>query len=103
MVKGASNVVNYVNPPRRDVAATGGGGLTIRFTADNPGYVFRYDSPLFADSLVKAHGSCIAISTFTSMLVSRSFSLKHRMRLPQAPTLLILMKSGMIFARFTTR
>jgi len=37
VVKGASGVTNYVNPPQRDVSATGGSGLTIRFTADNPG------------------------------------------------------------------
>lgn len=37
VVKGVNTVPNYVNPPRRDVAATSGTGLTIRFTADNPG------------------------------------------------------------------
>lgn len=38
VVKGASGVTNYVNPPRRDVTpSNGNGGITIRFTADNPG------------------------------------------------------------------
>ncbi|KAG8807840.1 hypothetical protein FRC17_004239, partial [Serendipita sp. 399] len=37
VVKGATGSVNYVNPPRRDVTPSGNGGITIRFTADNPG------------------------------------------------------------------
>ncbi|KAG8752823.1 hypothetical protein FRC14_006676 [Serendipita sp. 396] len=37
VVKGATGSTNYVNPPRRDVTPSATGGITIRFTADNPG------------------------------------------------------------------
>jgi hypothetical protein len=30
-------LANYVNAPRRDVSAVGGGGAIWRFVADNPG------------------------------------------------------------------
>lgn len=40
VVKSATGAENYIDPPRRDTVATGGNGVTIRFVADNPGYVW---------------------------------------------------------------
>ncbi|RDB26212.1 Laccase-1 [Hypsizygus marmoreus] len=37
-----SDVVNYVNPPRRDVAAVNGGNMTFRFFSENPGAWFLH-------------------------------------------------------------
>ncbi|KAK1231182.1 laccase, multicopper oxidase, benzenediol:oxygen oxidorectuctase [Marasmius sp. AFHP31] len=37
-----STVVNYVNPPRRDVMPVNGGNMTFRFKSDNPGAWFLH-------------------------------------------------------------
>ncbi|KAF5371834.1 hypothetical protein D9615_009538 [Tricholomella constricta] len=37
-----SDVLNFVNPPRRDVAAVTGGNMTFRFFSDNPGAWFLH-------------------------------------------------------------
>ncbi|KAF7291435.1 Laccase 17 [Mycena indigotica] len=42
VVKGISGPTNYVNPPRRDVVGVDGGGVIIRFRADNPGPWFLH-------------------------------------------------------------
>lgn len=103
VVKGASGIVNYVDPPRRDVSPTGARGLTIRFTADNPGCVFQEVSWILAECPVSDLGSYIAILTFTWKLALPSFLLKLQLRSLQDQTPLILGMIGMVSALFTRR
>jgi Multicopper oxidase len=106
VVKGASGVTNYVNPPQRDVSATGGSGLTIRFTADNPGCVLMpMRIVLFclyaAVSLYPGLGFYIAISTFILRLALLSCLLKLPMMSSQEQIPSTLTTIGMNCAPFT--